>query len=129
MKLERSSPSLLTGVCCLSVVVAVGASNRMRTMVIPHGLDAYFESKKLAKSAKGISRGLTEVQMLCKLTIHIFSGMRDEEAISLPYFCIEAVRKIRMTPGSSFAARQKIRTASIACHAYVARTAPGDIAG
>ncbi|WP_353557522.1 hypothetical protein [Paraburkholderia terrae] len=56
-------------------------------------MDAYFESKKLAKSAKGISRGLTEVQMLCKLTIHIFSGMRDEEAISLPYFCIEAVRK------------------------------------
>ncbi|WP_146749853.1 hypothetical protein [Paraburkholderia bryophila] len=59
------------------------------TLVTKYCLDDYFESKGLAKSAKGTSRGLTEVQLLCKLTIHIFSGMRSEEAESLPFDCIE----------------------------------------
>ncbi|OUL84875.1 hypothetical protein [Paraburkholderia hospita] len=58
-------------------------------LVTKHGLDSYFESKGLAKSAKGISRGLTEAQLLCKLTIHIFSGMRDEEAQALRFHCTE----------------------------------------
>ncbi|WP_321882668.1 hypothetical protein [Burkholderia cepacia] len=61
-------------------------------LVTKHELDSYFESKQLAKSAKGISRGLTEAQLLCKLTIHIFSGMRDEEAQALPFHCTEAER-------------------------------------
>lgn len=61
-------------------------------LVTKYGLDAYFEAQGLAKSAKGISRGLTEAQLLCKLTIHIYSGMRDIEASSLPYYCTETER-------------------------------------
>ncbi|SPD37127.1 conserved protein of unknown function (plasmid) [Cupriavidus taiwanensis] len=61
-------------------------------LVKKYGLDAYFESKELAKSAKGVSRGLADAQLLCKLTIHIFSGMRNEEAESLPFHCAETVR-------------------------------------
>ena len=38
------------------------------------------------KEATGL---ITDVQSICKLTIQAFTGMRDEEAQCLPYYCIE----------------------------------------
>ncbi|KVT54009.1 hypothetical protein WK55_21995 [Burkholderia ubonensis] len=68
----------------------IGAEHIWTTLLITkYHLDEYFEANGIMKTAKGISRGLTEVQMLCKLTVHIYSGMRDQEASSLPYYCTE----------------------------------------
>ncbi|MFL9895896.1 hypothetical protein [Paraburkholderia sp. RL17-381-BIF-C] len=52
-------------------------------------LNDYFESKRLPKDPKGVSRGLSEIQLLCKLQIQAFSGMRHSEACMLPYHCME----------------------------------------
>ena len=58
-------------------------------LITQYELDEYFEAKGLQKSHNGISRGLNEVQTVCKLMIHAFSGMRHQEALGLPYQCIE----------------------------------------
>jgi hypothetical protein len=56
-----------------------------------HNLRDYFEAKGLHKNVKGLSRGLYEIQLAIRLTIHTFSGMRDEEVASLPYACINNI--------------------------------------
>lgn len=37
---------------------------------------------------------VTEIFILCKIQIHIFSGMRDEEARGLPFHCLEEEKSI-----------------------------------
>lgn len=54
-----------------------------------YGLNAYFDSRGLSKTIKGMSDCLGRIQMIAKMTIHVFSGMRDDEALDLPYECIE----------------------------------------
>lgn len=51
-------------------------------------LQNFLVSKGLSKSLRGLGRYLTETQIVCKLLIHIFSGMRDEEAQYLLYDCM-----------------------------------------
>lgn len=60
-----------------------------KELIRKYGLDNYFEAKSLNKSHSGISMGLTQVQIVCKLTLHVFSGMRSQEVLSLPYHCTE----------------------------------------
>lgn len=52
-------------------------------------LDQYFEERGMAKHPKGVMKGLREMQVVCKLMIQTFSGMRDAEALLLPFHCIE----------------------------------------
>lgn len=40
---------------------------------------------------KDVSSFITEIQITCKTQIHVFSGMRDDEARSLEFNCIESV--------------------------------------
>lgn len=54
-----------------------------------YGLEDYFVAKGLPFHKSALTRGLAEVQLIAKLTIHTFSGMRDDEANSLPYECLE----------------------------------------
>jgi hypothetical protein len=49
----------------------------------------YFHAKKLHPNVKSLSRKLSEIQLIAKLTIQTFTGMRDDEALSLPYHCLE----------------------------------------
>lgn len=66
-----------------------GAAAVAWQLITRYQLDDYFEAKGLQKSHSGISRGLNEVQTVCKLTIQAFSGMRHQEGLGLPYHCME----------------------------------------
>lgn len=58
------------------------ASESLRTFVIKH--TGQF-------TIKFINSLITETQILCKLAIQAFTGMRDEEAHTIPYQCIKEV--------------------------------------
>lgn len=49
----------------------------------------YFSDKAVPPDVKSLSSLITEIQVAAKLTIQTFTGMRDDEAISLPYHCLE----------------------------------------
>ncbi|MFO1315874.1 MAG: hypothetical protein U1F58_09735 [Burkholderiales bacterium] len=53
------------------------------------GLTAYIEMRGYSpRRIKSLGSVVREVFQLCKLQIHLFSGMRDEEARHLPYHCM-----------------------------------------
>lgn len=54
-----------------------------------HGLESYFTAKSLHGSTLGLSTALAEVQMVAKLLLQTYSGMRDEESTELPYYCLD----------------------------------------
>lgn len=60
-------------------------------VVAQYGLAEYFLKKNLQQTQVGLVKGLTEAQFLCKLTIHTFSGIRDGEADTLPFYCLDEV--------------------------------------
>lgn len=53
-----------------------------------YGLTHYAASKEIS-NMKGFARCLSEIQTVCKLIILVFSGMRSDEAASLPFYCLE----------------------------------------
>ncbi len=54
---------------------------------------AYIESCGKKPHVKSLSYQVNEAQVVCKLLIQTFAGMRDDEAASLPYDCI-STRKV-----------------------------------
>lgn len=58
------------------------ASESLRNFIIAH--TGYF-------TLKHICGQITETQILCKIAIQAFTGMRDEEAHTIPYQCIKEV--------------------------------------
>lgn len=59
-----------------------------KQIATPQCLD-YFASKSLHPNVKSLSALISEIQLAAKLTIQTFSGMREDEAASLPYHCLE----------------------------------------
>lgn len=57
-------------------------------MLTRQELMPYWNSKNLPTSLKGLLSGLTSIQLVCKLLIHTYSGMRHKEVLSLPYDCL-----------------------------------------
>jgi hypothetical protein len=49
----------------------------------------YFAAKSRPPNIKSLSALICEIQTTAKLTIQTFTGMRDDEALSLPYHCLE----------------------------------------
>jgi hypothetical protein len=49
----------------------------------------YFDINSRVPTVKNLSGLISEIQTTIKLTIQTFTGMRDDEALSLPYHCIE----------------------------------------
>ncbi|MFD1122453.1 hypothetical protein ACFQ2T_08070 [Methylophilus flavus] len=49
----------------------------------------YFDIKSREPAVKDLSALISEIQTAIKLTIQTFTGMRDDEALSLPYHCLE----------------------------------------
>lgn len=49
----------------------------------------YFAKKRKPANVKSLSTLIAEIQLVAKLTIQVFTGMRDDEATSLPYHCTE----------------------------------------
>ncbi len=58
-----------------------------------HGVAPYMLSKRLPSTVAGLITGLLGVQAIAKLTIQAFSGMREDEARSLPYDCLETIKR------------------------------------
>lgn len=50
---------------------------------------AFLEQRGASLDTKGVSRLIHEAQMAAKLTIQAYTGMREDEAASLPYHCTE----------------------------------------
>lgn len=62
---------------------------KFKKLLEQYKLKEYFVSKGLRLSVQGLSRGLFQVQLVAKLTIETFSGMRIEEVLNLPFNCLE----------------------------------------
>lgn len=62
-----------------------------RELVERFGLCDYLTRRGLEISLFGLSAAITETFRICKLQIHVFGGMRDEEAAYLPYHCMEPI--------------------------------------
>jgi len=63
----------------------------MRELLEREGLTEYFVEHGLGFNIHGLSNGLTRAQMIARLTIQAFSGMRDEEVAMLRYDCVHIV--------------------------------------
>jgi hypothetical protein len=61
-------------------------------LISKHGLGEFLTLKGYSADLNGLSTALTNIQRLCKLQIHTFSGMRDDEAANLPFHCMETVK-------------------------------------
>ena len=58
-------------------------------LIEKYNLGAYLEKRGFGRnSLRSIAGAITDVFRVCKLQIHVFSGMRDKEANSLPYHCM-----------------------------------------
>jgi hypothetical protein len=57
-------------------------------LIEKHGLKDFLSRMGCSADLPGLASALTHIQRVCKLQIHTFSGMRDEEAEHLPYHCM-----------------------------------------
>ncbi|MDK9704612.1 MAG: hypothetical protein OEL20_15870 [Sulfuritalea sp.] len=70
---------------------AHGISTGGRGLIEKHDLAAYLERRGYNSESyplRTLARAVGEIFHLCKLQIHVFSGMRDAEARHLPYHCM-----------------------------------------
>lgn len=63
----------------------------MRELLELEGLTEYLTEHGLSLSTYGLSNGLSRAQIVARLTIQAFSGMRDEEVAMLKYDCLHTV--------------------------------------
>lgn len=60
-------------------------------LIKEHGLDEYLIRRGFSiktRALNSLSAAVTELFEVCKLQIHLFSGMRHDEALTLPYHCM-----------------------------------------
>ncbi len=50
---------------------------------------SYLKPPTRSADVRHLSAKIAEIQLVCILTIQLFTGMREDEAISLPYDCLE----------------------------------------
>lgn len=60
-------------------------------LIVKHGLREFLSSKGCGADLHGLASAVVNIQRVCKLQVHTFSGMRDGEAGHLPYHCMETV--------------------------------------
>ena len=51
----------------------------------------YFEANGLSHNVKSLASHIGNIQLVAKLTIQTFTGMREDEALSLPYHCLDSI--------------------------------------
>ena len=52
-------------------------------------LQEYYELRDYPSALNSLNSALSDIQCVCKLAIHTFTGMRSSEAAYLPYHCME----------------------------------------
>lgn len=68
----------------------VRALPQWQDIASPH-VREFLKNKGVCDSVVGLASIIVEVQAVAKLTIQVYSGMRDNEARSLPYECIHTI--------------------------------------
>lgn len=61
-------------------------------LITKHNLTEFLTRKGCTADLSGLASAVTNIQRVCKLQVHTFSGMRDKEAELLPYHCMETVK-------------------------------------
>ena len=59
-------------------------------LIARYSLEQYFEQRGHSNTLLGIAKAVADIFRICKLQIHVFSGMRDAEVQYLPYHCMES---------------------------------------
>lgn len=58
-------------------------------LIKKHNLSTFFKNRGSCEGRMASLTGIiSDIYLLCKMQIHIFSGMRDAEALNLPYHCM-----------------------------------------
>ncbi|MEI5998427.1 hypothetical protein H3V53_14795 [Paraburkholderia bengalensis] len=65
----------------------------LTAMIAEHGLTEYFREKGTSATVHGVSSGLSDIQVVCRLTIQAYTGMRHSEAQTLPYHCLATEKR------------------------------------
>jgi hypothetical protein len=58
-----------------------------------HDLESYWSARGYAKTVLGLSTALTEVMATAAFQIQAFTGMRSNEVRSLPYHCLDKIKR------------------------------------
>lgn len=58
-------------------------------LINKYELEEYFNDRKLIRSVKGLTKGLSNIRGAAKIYAIAFTGMRSQEASNLPYYCLE----------------------------------------
>lgn len=53
-----------------------------------HGLTSVFAGEFECPHSKSLQRGLIQIQYVVKTVIHLYTGMRDQEVMRIPYHCL-----------------------------------------
>lgn len=61
-------------------------------LIVKHDLADFLGIRGVEADLPGLTGAVTNIQRICKVQTHIFSGMRNEEAQYLPYNCMESVK-------------------------------------
>lgn len=63
-------------------------THTVESLIADVGLSEWLERYNEAPDLKGIDKAVSVVQLAAKLWMHLFTGMRDAEASSLPFVCL-----------------------------------------
>jgi hypothetical protein len=95
--IEAHAPRLLAALREGLVAHAQAKAKAVRSigpdLIKKHGLADYLVRRGFnikTRALNALSGAATEIFHVCKLQIHVFSGMRSDEARTLPYHCMEA---------------------------------------
>lgn len=86
--IEKHKTALISALKEASSISTKKGFNRADFLFSKYGLKPYLQRRGFDSTRiRGLSGALREIFVICKLQIHLFSGMRDEEALYLPYHC------------------------------------------
>jgi len=90
---ERLLSALVMSVSRPSYLVTSWNKSLGPEIISKYGLEEFFERRGFSKSLMGLRAIVGEIYRICKLQIHVFSGMRDAEAQYLPFHCLDTVNE------------------------------------
>ena len=61
-------------------------------LVVQYDLQEYLTNRGFEHNLNGLGTAVVDIFAVCKIQIHAFSGMRHEEALHLPFHCMESVK-------------------------------------
>lgn len=78
-----------------------------------HGLDKVFIGEFSCERKRYFSSALLRMQYVLKLVIHLYTGMRDQEVLRMPYNCLTNEVYIKETVDDNGVVRDRVKAVSI----------------